>query len=132
MEQDDNYDDVFVRISGKVKAAQMKRIHDPLTFSPLPPLRPLRPIEAEPKVKTTTVSSRLSRLVLSDSGSESESESAGKRRKKSDRPIYSFDAHLWIIVGLDEIHSPNYSSHSMCKCHEPSCFDCHLINICFA
>lgn len=139
IEQEDNYDDVFVRISGKVKAAaQMNRINEPLTFSPLPPLRPMR--LPEPK-KSSGFSSKLSKLVLSDeetnsdTGSEMESEVdllvEDRKRKKSydQRQYHSFDDHLWSIIGSS---GPIADNTVLCRCGDRNCFNCHLIYICFA
>lgn len=134
-EQEDNYDDVFKRISGNVKAAQMRARFEPLTFSPLPPLRPPRRTESNQSIGSprTKTASKLRELVLSESeeevgdGSEEDQSMASMASPSRDRlrPSFSFDEHLQAILAKEQ--RPITGT---CACRSPSCFDCHLMSIC--
>jgi len=140
-EQEDTYDDVFKRLSGKVKDAQMRTRAEPLTFSPLPPFRPFRPPEhktianGSPRAK---MNSSLRRLALEDSTEEytedeietsevdSQPESEEKLQFVPVARSNSFDDHLLAFINADD---QKLLSHA-CRCAMHDCFNCHLISIC--
>lgn len=137
-EQEDNYDDVFKRISGNVKAAHMRARFEPLTFSPLPPLRRTESKRSIGSPRTKTVS-RLREMTISDSLSESEEATETEKNGVSSdddslvsfgNRSHSFDDHLFAIITCEQRPGNQNISNRACSCYNPACFDCHLLRIC--
>ncbi len=121
-DQPDVYDDVFVKLTGKVKEAQLKRV----------PFSPMNKKVVKRKRGRPSMTSQLRNLVMF-----SESDNSDVEKEMNDKvtevaeTTELFDIFLRRLI-MEEGHQDPLHDHmgSICKCHSTSCFDCHLQRIC--
>lgn len=123
-EKEETYDDVFVRLSGKVKEAQIRsRLRPMMPFSPLPPLPEI--VTRRPRKKKTK-----SKLVKEVKKESVEPQAVVTINEPSINE--RFDRCLTSIIQSEDAPASLclFAAPSICKCNGLGCFNCKLISIC--
>lgn len=124
-EEEENYDDVFVRLSGRVKEAQLRSLGAPAVLSPrrLGPGRRLRPIE-EILEECSIPDSPVVRKRRKRQDTAAAPQHDGATRGPSRSVAEEFDDRLWELVSAA-------GPVGLCSCRGKQCFDCVLLALIF-
>lgn len=134
-QQEENYDDVFVRLSGKVKEAH--RIRQILPMSPIPSLVFQPAIEQKSSSKRPSSLKDVIQIVPKKPKKSKPKVSISQNRRidQQEEAEFNFDDILagiiWYTEGISLLSSkPLKSIEHICNCCRSTCFDCSLIDIC--
>jgi hypothetical protein len=126
---EENYDDIFVRLTQKVQKAQAFPL-PPLRRSHASPTVTLSPDLRITPIKTKLLENNISTISLKDNSKNMESPRNRSKPKKA-----SFNDMLLELIEAEEAELDKIADNvcdKLCKCESPKCFECSLINACLS